>query len=151
MRRTKGAMHAVDYPAEKLLILVRQALEAGEPPLSAWAWREYTVRDASLLERRRTEPEDELNEVVKLGTMDVEPTGTPEGWTLHVSIVDELGDHLPDDEEAAGEPEEIEVGDFWKEFVRIGPDSTLAEVSAESGAAKQRFDTFLERLLALYG
>ncbi len=151
MRRSHGETYAVGGPAETLLIRIRQALEAGEPALTAWAWREYGTRDVRDLERRRIEAEDELNEVVKLGAIDIELTGKPQGWTLHLSVADELGDHLPDDADTVEGPEEIDVAQFWKEFTRFGPDTLLAEVSANSAAAKQRFDRFLKELVSLYG
>lgn len=151
MRRRQGEIYAVDMPVETLLVRIRQALEAGDPPLTAWAWRDYGTRDSQELERRRDRIDEEVDEIVKLGLIDIESTGKSEGWTLHLTVVDELGDHLPDDAEAAEGPEEIEMAEFWREFHRIGPDTVLAEVTAASGAAKQRFDAFLEGLEARFG
>ena len=130
---------------------MRQAVETGEPPLTVWAWRDYGVRPVALPERRRFEDEDDLNESVKLGYLDIEPAGRSEGWLLHITVADELVDHLPDDADVAAGPEEIEVAMFWQAFKNLGPDTVLAEVSAESKAAKRRFDQFLADLEARYG
>lgn len=74
------------------------------------------------------EPE-ELSEMSEIGLLEVLPRREPRGWVLRIRVEDDIGPHLPEDEPAAPDEEEIDLATFYEEF--LAEDRGLAETSAE--------------------
>jgi len=133
--------YPVDIAAEQIVqwLIAEQASARRELEISAS--RSYTLEDISSSDRRRRrlgeEEIDDITEVTAIGTLDVTPLHSPQGWVLRVRIEDALGERLPDDEPFPAEPEEIDLRTFQEQFIERASGAEFVSVDAETPQAWQ--------------
>jgi len=138
--------YSVEVPPELIVHWLIGALSAGPLKNAMRATREYVAREDFDLDRAGLSGSDDIDAVVAVGTLEVEAAPPAGGWTLKVRIEDSLGDRLPEDEPAQDEPEDIDLEEFWVEFIAPGRGIALAELEADSSAARARFERFVAGL-----
>ncbi len=107
------------------------------------ATREQVVEDDSTLERAGIAEDEGLVPVVAVGSLEIEPAGGLEGWTLYVRVEDPLGPRSLEGEEIASGGVDIDLDTFEAEFLPPRQGEVYVWASAESEEAKARLDRFL--------
>jgi hypothetical protein len=70
-----------------------------------------------------------LSEIATIVTLEIAPAHMSDGWLLTVIVEDELGPRVQYDGEFAEREQQIDLGTFFKEFIR--PGRGIANVIAE--------------------
>lgn len=135
----------LDFPTDVVVGWIVQAADKGGSGMQINAWREY-VRDESFVAEEGGYEETDVSEVTAVGSLEVKPEHQSDSWILQVSVVDELGDRLPVDEDAPEGPEEISLDQFWSEFIAPDRGTASIQVLATDPAEKKIFDRFLTAL-----
>jgi hypothetical protein len=94
--------------------------------------REIPIRRET---RLGDEEREDLSEVATVATLEIAPVHAHDGWLLSVVVEDEAGPRA-NGTASAGE-QQIDVGAFYKEFIRPGRGTAnvIAEVEGEEGRA----------------
>jgi hypothetical protein len=92
------------------------------------------------------EEREDLTEIATIATLEIAPVHASDGWLLSVVVEDEVGPRISNGS-AGGETEQpIDLGTFYKEFIR--PERGNANVTAEvaDSAAKEHLARILEAI-----
>ncbi len=92
------------------------------------------------------EEREDLTEVTAVGQLEVEPAHSADGWCLRVRIEDALCARTPEDVSVSGEPEEIELSIFHKEFIVPDQGTAFVTVDAETEQAWSAFQPLLHEM-----
>jgi len=75
------------------------------------------VTDETFVPKEGGYEETDVEEVTAVGSLEFVPEHRPDSWILRVRVEDELGNRLSVDENALEGPEEINLDQFWDEFI----------------------------------
>jgi len=114
-------------------IIGRRAIEVREIP----ARKELRLGD---------EEREDLREIATIATLEIAPFHSHEGWRLTIVVEDEAGPQMPERRAAIGGEEEIDLGAFYKEFVRPGRGNANVTAEVEDSAAKARLTRLLHSI-----
>lgn len=92
------------------------------------------------------EEREDLSEIATFATLEIAPVHAGDGWRLTVTVEDELGPRLADDELAVEPDEEIEVDTFYREFIRNGRGNATVAAEADSPIGKARITRLLHAI-----
>jgi len=109
-----------------LKTLARRTTELREIP----ARREFLLGD---------EEREDLSEVATIATLEIAPAHAADGWRLTVVVEDEVGPRIPQEEQ-------IDLGTFYKQFIRSGRGSASVTAEVENAAAEARITRLLEAI-----
>jgi len=109
-----------------LKTLARRTTELREIP----ARREFLLGD---------EEREDLSEVATIATLEIAPAHAADGWRLTVVVEDEVGPRIPQEEQ-------IDLGTFYKQFIRSGRGSASVTAEVENAAAEARIARLLEAI-----
>ncbi|MGO9171340.1 MAG: hypothetical protein ACLP7P_05170 [Rhodomicrobium sp.] len=140
--------YPVDLEARQIVRWLVEEQRRGTLQLNALATRSYVVEGLEEQESQRLGEEDEdLNDVLAIGLLEIRPPAAKDGWVLRVRVEDRIGPRLPEDEDAPEGEEEIDLATFEAEFFQ--PERGTAEVllDAEDAQAKARFTRVLKQML----
>ena len=114
-----------------LKIAARRAVEVKDIPLQG----KYHLGD---------EEREDLSEVAVTGTLEIAPQHAIDGWLLKVIVEDEAGPRVPDREMGVASEQQIDLGTFYRQFVR--PERGIATVVAEveNAAAEGRLRRLID-------
>jgi hypothetical protein len=115
----------------KFKIVARRALEARELA---------TKKELRLGDEER----DDLSETATMATLQIAPSHPSDGWLLTVTIDDEIGPPMPEGIAMGNEEQEIDVDEFYDEFLRPGRGNANAVAEVMDAAAKARLSRLLE-------
>lgn len=90
------------------------------------------------------EEREDLSETATIATLEIGPMHANEGWTLKVIVEDETGPPLSETETAIGGERKIDLGVFYKEFIRPGRGIASVVAEAEGPAAKAHVTRLLK-------
>ena len=90
------------------------------------------------------EEREDLSEVATIATLEISPAHAAEGWRLTVQVEDESGPRFSGGEDAGDE--EIEVGQFYDDFIRPGRGSATVTAEVEDAVAESRLKTLLHSI-----
>jgi hypothetical protein len=90
------------------------------------------------------EERENLSEMDTIATLEISPAHERDGWLLTVTVEDEIGPRITAD--GAGAEQRIDLGTFYKEFIR--PGRGIANVVAQVGSpsARQNVNRLLEAI-----
>lgn len=137
------ADYTLDLTAADVVRWLRTRLRSQRPGLVVRASRDYAAPVSARLREAGIGDDDDLAEAVEIGTLDVEPLGGGDGWTLHVQVENPFGPRAPADEPTPDYAEDIDLDTFDAEFVQCQEGEVYVWVSATSPEAKARFDEIL--------
>lgn len=90
------------------------------------------------------EEREELSEVETIATLEIAPAHASEGWLLTVVVADEVGPRMAIADAAPQAEQEIDLGTFYKEFVRLGRGEANIIAEVRDAAAKDRLTRLIE-------
>lgn len=138
----------LDVTAPQVVRWLRRELQGAPiPEFEVLATREYLALPLDRPEAHGVEADLDIEEFAAVGTLEVRPLPHSRGWVLRVRIEDEIGAHLPDDESAPDEPEEIDLDAFEADFVTPGTGDAFVSVEVENDAAAAQFEEVLADLV----
>ena len=140
--------YGIDVDAGQIVQWLKDDLAAGRRrKLDLRATREYTAEPVTDRDEAGIGDDQEVAALTTVGTLEVRPTGVEHAWLLRVRVDDVVGSHLPEDESAPEDAEEIDFDAFYRDF--IAPDSGTVQVSvlAETPEGKHAFDRLLSEMI----
>jgi hypothetical protein len=140
--------YPLDIDPEQVVRWIRSEYEAAPSTFRISVRRASEVRQIPLRREAHLgdEEREDLSEIATLATLEIAPAHASDGWLLTVVVEDESGPRIPERGSAAEEEHEIDLGTFYREFIRParGIASVVAEV--EDAAAKARVDRLLRTI-----
>ncbi len=138
--------HHLAIPADRIFSWLKDEMTSGRQRVTFRATREFRADDDAAAGVEPSDEEAGIHSVSTAGTLEIMPLTTEEGWLLRIYVEDVVGPHVPEDHSVTGEPEGIELDDFYAAF--IAPDSGTVFVSlrTESDAAKEKFESLLAEM-----
>ena len=137
--------YPVDIDPEQLVNWVMAECQAQSPAVKATARRTTEMREIPI--RREfhlgDQEREELSEIATVGGLEIAPLDARKGWLLTVLIEDEVGPRAPDDDDAPESDEEIDINDFYNEFIRPERGNAYVIAEVENAAAKGRVTRLL--------
>jgi hypothetical protein len=81
------------------------------------------------------EEREDLTEIATIATLEIAPLHASDGWLLSVVVEDEAGPRVSDAGTSGETEQQIDLGTFYKEFIRPGRGSAnvIAEVADPAG------------------
>jgi hypothetical protein len=92
------------------------------------------------------EEREDLSEIATIATLDVSPVPASDGWLLSVVVEDESGPRISLGSTAAEAEQQIDLGTFYKEYIRSGRGTANVVVEVEGPAARARVTRLLEAI-----
>jgi hypothetical protein len=97
------------------------------------------------------EEREDLNEIAILATLEIAPAHAADGWLLRIVVEDEIGPReigprLTEGETAGVAEHEIDLGAFYREFIRPGRGNATITGEADSPQARHRLTRLLDRI-----
>ncbi len=131
--------YPVDIEPEQVVRWVKAECEAAPSSLRVTARRSREVKEIPVRSEFHLGDEERQNllEVDTVAMLEISPPHAGEGWRLSVVVEDESGPHISEDSEDGTTEQQIDLGTFYKEFIRPsrGVSSVIAEVEDESAKA----------------
>jgi hypothetical protein len=130
--------YPVDIDPEQVVRWIKAECEIAPSTFRVTARRSREVREIPL--RRETHLGDEerqnLTEVDTIATLEIAPMHASEGWLLSVVVEDEAGPRMSKGSEGGETEQRIDLGTFYKEFIRPGRGIANVIAEAENESAK---------------
>ena len=140
--------YPLDIDAEQIVRWFRAEHEAAPSSFRITARRSREVEEIPVqreLHLGDTEREN-LSEVATIATLEIAPVHASEGWVLSVVVEDEVGPRISDRTVHEQEERQIDLGTFYKEFIRAGRGSANVTAEVENSAARDRLTSLLNAI-----
>jgi hypothetical protein len=128
--------YPLDIDPEQVVRWVKAECEAAPSSLRVTARRSREVREIPLRQEAHLgdQEREELSEIDTVATLEIAPMHAGEGWRLSVVVEDEAGPRLSGGGDAVETEQQIDLGTFYKEFIRPGRGiaNVIAEVEDEA-------------------
>ena len=105
--------------------------------------REIPVRPETHLDDAERE---DLTEIATIATLEIAPVHASDGWLLSVIVEDEIGPRVSNGGPGGEAEQQIDLGTFYKEFIRPGRGSANVIAEAETPAAKEHLTSLIEAI-----
>ena len=133
--------YPIDIDPEQIVRWVIAEHEAAPSTLRTVARRTIEVRE---IPARREfhlgdEEREDLAEVATIATLEIAPAHAADGWLLTVVVEDEVGPSIPQEEQ-------IDLGTFYKQFIRSGRGSASVTAEVENSAAEAHIARLLDAI-----
>ena len=112
----------------------RRASEVRQVPLRP----EYHLGD---------EEREDLSEVDTIATLEVSPAHASEGWTLTVTVEDEAGPRVTNQEASDSPEQQMDLGTFYHQFIRSGRGVATANADVRDAASERHLRELLDAIL----
>ena len=86
------------------------------------------------------EEREDLREMATIATLEIAPSHASDGWLLTVAVEDETGPPVLEGEE------KIDLGTFYKEFIRRGRGTSSVSAEVDNAEAKVRLTRLLDTI-----
>lgn len=89
---------------------------------------------------------EDLSEIATIATLEIAPAHASDGWLLSVVVEDELGPRVSDGGTGDEAEQQIDLGTFYKEFVRPGRGNASVIAEVEDAAAEARMARLIDAI-----
>ena len=129
--------YPVDIDPEQVVRWVKTECEAAPSTLRVTARRSREVMEIPVRQETHfgDEERQDLSEIETVATLEIGPAHASEGWLLSVVVEDEAGPRISESESGEAE-QQIDIGTFYKEFIRPGRGIGYVFAEAENETAK---------------
>jgi hypothetical protein len=130
--------YPVDIDPEQVVRWVVAECEAAPSSLRVTARRSREVREIPLRKESHLGDEErqDLTEIDTIATLEIAPVHASDGWRLSVVVEDEAGPRMSEGSEGGTTEQQIDLGTFYKEFIRPGRGIANVFAEAENESAK---------------
>ena len=140
--------YPVDIDPGQVARWVKAECEAAPSTLRISARRRREVREIPI--RAEThfgdEEREDLTEIATVATLEIAPVHARDGWMLSVVVEDELGPRISDRGTGDETEQQIDLGTFYKEFIRPGRGNASVIAEVEDQAAKARLANLINAI-----
>ena len=92
------------------------------------------------------EEREDLSEIATIATLEIAPVHAGDGWRLTVTVEDEMGPRMSDESPAVENGEEIDLDEFYKEYIRPGRGNATVVSEADDPEAGARITYLLNAI-----
>jgi hypothetical protein len=93
------------------------------------------------------EEREDLSEVATVATLEVAPFHPSDGWTMKITVEDETGPRVPDRATTVAAEQQIDLGTFYRQFIRSGRGTATASAEVQDAAAERHLKQLLDAIL----
>lgn len=122
-----------DVAPSTLRISARRRREVREIPVRA----ETHLGDAE---------REDLTEIATIATLEIAPVHASDGWLLSVIVEDELGPRVSNGGAGGEAEQQIDLGTFYKEFIRPGRGNANVTAEVTDPAAKEHLARLIKAI-----
>jgi len=140
--------YPVDIDPGQVARWVKAECEVAPSTLKISARRRREVREIPVRAETHLgdEEREDLTEIATIATLEIAPVHASDGWLLSIVVEDELGPRVSNGGTGDEAEQQIDLGTFYKDFIRPerGNANVIAEV--ENPAAKEHLDRLIEAI-----
>jgi hypothetical protein len=140
--------YPVDIDPGQVVRWVKAECEAAPSTLRVTGKRAQVVEEMPL--RKEThlgdEEREDLTEIETIATLEIALVRANERWRLSVVVEDELGPRMSGDSASAGTEQSIDLGTFYKEFIRPGRGIANVVAEVQDSAAKAHLTRLIDAI-----
>jgi hypothetical protein len=140
--------YPVDIDPEQVVRWVMAEHRAAPSTLRTLAWR--SVEQRKIPVRREfhlgDEEREDLSEVATIATLEIAPVHANDGWLLTVTVEDEAGPRIPEWGAAVEGEQKIDLGTFYREFIRPGRGMASVVAGVEGPEAEAHMANLLSMI-----
>ena len=92
------------------------------------------------------EEREDLTEIAAIATLGIAPVHASDGWLLSVIVEDELGPRVSNGGTGGEAEQQIDLGTFYKEFIRPGRGIANVIAEVEDPAAKEHLARLIKAI-----
>ena len=122
-----------DVTPSAFKVSVRRTREVREIPLRA----ETHLDDAE---------REDLTEIATIATLEIAPVHAGDGWLLSVVVEDEIGPRISNGSAGDEVERQIDLGTFYKEFIRPGRGNATVTAEVADPAAKEHLGRVIQAI-----
>ena len=139
--------YPLDVDPEQVVRWIRAEHEASPSAFRITAMRMAETRDIPAVKETHLgdEEREDLSEVATIATLEIAPARASDGWQLTVMVEDEAGPRVPD-RGATETDQQIDIGTFYKEFIRPGRGNASVIADVADPAARARVTRLLSAI-----
>ncbi len=137
--------HAVDIDPSQIVRWIKAEQERSPSMFRITATRSRQVREIPVRQELRLgdEEREDLSEIATVATLEVAPAHPADGWLLRIVVEDEAGPRIAARETASAPEQQIDLGAFYREFIRPGRGNAEITAETEGPEAKARLADLL--------
>ena len=140
--------YPVDIDPEQVARWVKTECDVAPKTFSVTARRVREVREIPV--RREThlgdEEREDLTEIATIATLEIAPVQASDGWLLSVVVEDEIGPRVSNGDADIEAEQQIDLGTFYKEFIRPGRGTANVIAEVEDPAAKKHLARLIKAI-----
>jgi hypothetical protein len=119
-----------------------------EPSRVTWqASVEYSAGDDAEVSAKDPEDDAGIHLISRIGTLEISPTESSEGWSLRVQMTDNSSERLRDDMSVPDAPEAIDLATYYREFVVPDAVTGVVTILAETEEAMDLAQRFIAEIV----
>jgi len=92
------------------------------------------------------EEREDLSEIATVATLEIAPVHAADGWLLRIVVEDEIGPRISEGEMTSESEQQIDLGTFYHEFIRLGRGSPNITGEVDGPGAKDRLTRLLQMI-----
>jgi hypothetical protein len=92
------------------------------------------------------EEHDDLTEIATIATLEIAPVHAGDGWLLSVVVEDEIGPRISNGSAGGEAEQQIDLGTFYKEFIRPGRGNATVTAEIADAAAKEHLSRVIQAI-----
>ena len=92
------------------------------------------------------EEREDLTEIATIATLEIAPLHASDGWLLSVVVEDEVGPRVSEGGTSGETEQQIDLGTFYKEFIRPGRGNANVIAEVEDPAGKEHLTRLINAI-----
>jgi hypothetical protein len=140
--------YPVDIDAGQVVRWVKAECEVMPSAFKISARRKREAREIPL--RAEThfgdEEREDLTEIATIATLEIAPVHASDGWLLSVVVEDEAGPRISNGDTGDETERQIDLGTFYKEFIRPGRGNATVTAEVADPAARQHLTRLIQAI-----
>ena len=92
------------------------------------------------------EEREDLTEIATIATLEIAPVHAGDGWLLSVVVEDEIGPRVSNEGTGEETERQIDLGTFYKEFIRPGRGNATVTAEVADPAAKEHLGRVIQAI-----
>lgn len=135
-----------EISADQIFHWLQEELASGRQRITCRATCKYVADELNGEHIEEVNEDTGVHSMSTTATLEISPAEAADSWVLRVFVEDVTGSRVPEDRSVPGGPEEIELDDFYTNFIAPDSGTVFVSVNAESEAAKAEFDSLLSEM-----
>jgi hypothetical protein len=140
--------YPVDIDPGQVVRWVKAECDAAPSMLRVSGKRTQVVEELPLRKQAHLGDEEraDLTEVETIATLEIAPIHASEGWLLSIVVEDEVGPRMSFGSPGAASEQSIDLGTFYKEFIRPGRGIANVVAQVQDSTAKAHLTRLIDAI-----